>query len=268
MKQVKIILSAFVLMLVAVLTTSCNFCSGAVSSSNFSYSQGDLTPKPFKTIEVDVVADVYYTQNDGDKCDVRLDYSSIDDADLAQQMKEKVRVAYRDGGVVIGVQGKLTGANNMKQGKRLKIYITSPDIVAITMEGIGTFNTENINTDTLKIDNEGVGSVNIGKLLANKVTLDNEGVGSVRVKEMQVDALKVDNEGVGSVHIGNHKGKTVKIINEGVGNVTAKVDCESVDANLEGVGSIKLSGVTRQFSHSKDGVGSIKSSDLKVIRTR
>lgn len=264
MKQVKMILSSFVLMLVAVLTTSCGFNSGTVSSSDFSYTQGDLTPKPFKAIEVDVVADVYYTQNDGDKCEVRLDYSSIDDSDLVKQMKEKVRVAYRDGGVVIGIHGKLTGANNMKQGKRLKIYITSPDIVAIKMEGIGSFNTENINTDTLDIDNEGVGSVNVGKLLANKVTLDNEGVGSIRIKEMQVDSLKVDNEGVGSVKIENHKGKTVRIINEGVGNVTAKVDCESVDANLEGVGSIKLSGITRHFSHTKDGVGSIKSSDLKV----
>ena len=266
MRQLKIILGTFGLMLVAVLVTSCSFSSGTVSSSSFSYTQEDLTPKPFKAIEVDVEADVYYTQNDGDKCDVRLDYSSIDDSDMMRQLKEKVRVAYRDGGIVIGIHGKLAGVNNMRQGKRLKIYITSPDIVAITMEGVGTFNTENINTDTLKIDNEGVGSVNIGKLLANKVTLDNEGVGSVRIKEVQVDALSIDNEGVGSVSVDNHKGKIVKIVNEGVGNVTAKVDCQFMDAKLEGVGSIKLSGVTRQFTHSKDGVGSINISDLKIIK--
>lgn len=239
--------------------------SGSTMSSDLSYSDDDLRAKPFKAIDVDVVADVYYTQNDGDECSVRLDYSAIKDADFAQTLKEKVKVVYRDGEVKIGCKGRVnvpSSANS--EGKRLKIYITSPDIVKITQEGVGTFHAKTINTDKLKIDNEGVGSVTIEKILANALTVENDGVGSVRIAEVTGDNVKVENDGVGSVSLGFFKGGKLDIDNDGVGKVSAKVDCQSVKANLDGVGGIKLSGVTGSYDRNRDGVGSISDRDLKV----
>ena len=270
------------------------FCSCSMGSTTTSemkggldYTQNDLTAKPFKAIDVDVVASVYYTQNNGDECNVRLDYSAIKDDEFAQKLKEKLKVVYRDGEVKIGLTGKLKVPARCNSEKyRLKIYITSPDLVKITQEGVGSFYAKSINSDRLEIDNEGVGSVNINKILANKLEVTNEGVGSVTIDEAKGDVMKIDNEGVGSVKVGRvamgdlkvdnegvgsvtldfFKGGNLKINNEGVGKVSAKVDCQILNVDLDGVGGVNLSGVTGTYTRHKDGVGSISDRGLKVGR--
>lgn len=286
MKSVGLMVAGAAMFLAAAGLTACSFDStGSTVKGDLNYVQDDLRQKPFKAIDVEAVADVYYTQNDGDKCDVRLDYSAIKDAKFLQQMKEKLKVVYRNDEVVIGYNGRLTvPASCNSENKRLKIYITSPDLLKVTQEGTGSFHAKTINSDRFAIDNEGVGSVYIGKILANKVTVDNEGVGSVNIDDvagdnMTVDnegvgsvkitnvsmgSLKVDNEGVGSVNLGFFKGGSLNILNEGVGSVKAKVDCQSVHATSEGVGGINLSGVTRQYSKKKDGIGGISDNGLTV----
>lgn len=264
-------------------------CSMGSSSSemkgNLNFTQDDLTAKPFKAIDVDVIASVYYTQNNGDECSVRLDYSAIKDAEFVQKLKEKLKVVYRDGEVKIGLNGKLKVPAVCNSEKyRLKIYITSPDLVKIAQEGVGSFYAKSINSDRLKIDNEGVGSIKIGKILANKLevtnegvgsvniddvagddmNIDNEGVGSVKISKVEMGSVKLDNEGVGSVSLGMFKGGSLIIKNEGVGSVKAKVDCQSVNATSEGVGGVNLSGVTRQYNKNKGGIGGISDGGLIV----
>ena len=268
--------------------SSCSMGSSASEmKGNLNFTQDDLTEKPFKAIDVDVIASVYYTQNNGDECSVRFDYSAIKDAEFVQKLKEKIKVVYRDGEVKIGLNGKLkvpAACNSEKN--RLKIYITSPDLVKITQEGVGSFYAKTINSDRLEIDNEGVGSVNIDKILANKLDVTNEGVGSVSIDDAKGDVMKIDNEGVGSVKVGRvvmgdlkvdnegvgsvtldfFKGDYLKINNDGVGKVSAKVDCQILNVDLDGVGGVHLSGVTGKYTRHKDGVGSISDGGLKVGR--
>ena len=268
--------------------SSCSMGSSASEMrGNLNFTQDDLSEKPFKAIDVDVIADVYYTQNDGNECSVKMDYSAIKDAEFVQKLKEKLKVVYRDGEVKIGLNGKLkvpAACNSEKN--RLKIYITSPDLVKITQEGVGSFYAKTINSDRLEIDNEGVGSVNIDKILANKLDVTNEGVGSVSIDDAKGDVMKIDNEGVGSVKVGRvamvdlkvdnegvgsvtldfFKGGNLKITNDGVGKVSAKVDCQILNVDLDGVGGVHLSGVTGKYTRHKDGVGSISDGGLKVGR--
>lgn len=239
---------------------------GDMSGGDVSYSASDLKPKAFKKIDVEVVADVFYTQNNGDKCEVRLDFSDIKDEKMAQELKEKVKVLYRKDAVEIVLDGKVRGATKLGSGNRLKIYITSPDIVVIDMSGVGVFHADTINTDTITIDNEGVGSINVKSLLANKCDIDNEGVGSVKMENVKADRMTIDNEGVGSVKIAQFDGGKVYITNEGVGSVKMNVNCDYVRATLEGVGGIHLSGVTHRLDEDKDGIGSVKKKDLQIIK--
>jgi len=274
-----------VMLAVTAVMSSCKSNWNTGMSGNIEYTQNELKARSFNKISVSLPCDVYYTQNDGDACNVKVDYSGIDDPELVAELKEKVKVAYRNGGVEIGCKNKITVPSSCNaEGKRLKIYITSPDIVKITQEGVGSFHAKDINSDRLTIDNEGVGSVYITKILANqldvdnegvgsvnideatgdKMTIDNEGVGSVKVKTVAMGNLGVDNEGVGSVALDFFKGGNLKVVNEGVGKVTAHVECKSVNATLDGVGGIHLSGSTQTYTRNKDGVGSISDRDLKV----
>ena len=134
MKSIGLMVAGAAMFLAAAGLTACSFDStGSTVKGDLNYVQDDLRQKPFKAIDVEAVADVYYTQNDGDKCDVRLDYSAIKDAKFLQQMKEKLKVVYRNDEVVIGYNGRLTvPASCNSENKRLKIYITSPDLVKVT----------------------------------------------------------------------------------------------------------------------------------------
>ena len=266
MKRMKMMMVAALMLTAFAGFAACSYGNCGSMGGNLNYLEQDLQPKAFKAIDVDVVADVYYTQNDGDKHDVRLDFSAIKDKDLAERMKESVKVVYRDGGVEIGLSKRISGTSDMGSGKRLKVYITSPDLVKVGLEGVGSFRADKVNSDRLDIDNEGVGSVYIKQLLANKVSVDNEGVGSVELGNVTGDVLDIDNEGVGSVKVAFYKGGSLKIDNEGVGHVSAKVDCHSVRASLDGVGSVTLSGVTKDYHKEKDGVGSFNDKGLKVLK--
>ena len=248
---------------------SCSYSNGIMSNGtidtgNLHFVEADLKEKPFTKIEVETVADVYYVQNNGDQQSVRFDFTQIKDDKLRKQFEDKAVAIYREGKLIIGLKSKITGVSKLNSGNRMRVYITSPDLVKITLEGIGAFHSDAINSDVFDIDNEGVGNIEIKNLLANRVGIDNEGVGSVTVLRLQSDAVNIANEGVGNVKIGHFKGGRLKIDNEGVGKVEAQVDCESIHAMLEGVGNIKLSGTTNSLTKEKDGVGSYQISDLKI----
>ena len=84
--------------------SSCSMGSSASEmKGSLNFTQDDLTEKPFKAIDVDVIADVYYTQNDGNECSVKMDYSAIKDQEFVKKLKEKLKVVYRDGEVKIGL---------------------------------------------------------------------------------------------------------------------------------------------------------------------
>lgn len=250
-------------------STSCAFSGNsgnAVLNGDLKFTQADLREKPFTEIDIETVADVYYTQTNGDQQEVRLDFSRISDAKLKKQLTENVKVVYRENKVIIGLASRVKGISKLKNNERLRVYVTSPDLVKISLEGVGSFNSDAINSDVFDIDNEGVGNVYVKNLLANKVEISNEGVGGVRIDNIQSDHVDIDNEGVGNVQIIQFKGGKLSIDNEGVGKVEAHVDCQFVKATLEGVGNIKLSGVTRRLFKEKDGVGSFQTSDLKVLQ--
>lgn len=251
------------------MSTSCAFSGNSgntVLNGDLKFTQADLSVKPFMEIEIETVADVYYTQTNGDQQDVRLDFSKISDPKFKKQLMENVKVVYRENKMIIGLASRVKGISKLKNNERLRVYVTSPDLVKVSLEGVGSFNANAINSHVFEIDNEGVGNVNVKNLLANKIEITNEGVGNVRIDNMQSDHVDIDNEGVGNVQIALFKGGHLDIDNEGVGKVDAHVDCQSVKATLEGVGNIKLSGVTRQLIKEKDGVGSFKTGDLKVLR--
>lgn len=266
MKTMKRMMVGALMMVSVAAMTSCSMGGNYNVSGNLQYSQQDLQPKAFKTIDVSVVADVYYTQNNGDKHDVKLDFSAIQNDKYREALKEKVKVVYRDGGVEIGIKGNLSGLKGMDEGKRLKIYITSPDLVKVDMEGVATFHAGTINSDQLEIDNEGVGTVYVKEVLANKLKINNEGVGGVTIDKVTGDDFSIDNEGVGKVNVGFFKGGKLDIDNEGVGKVSVEVDCQSVKAALEGVGGITLSGKTQFYKKEKDGVGHFSDADLKYAK--
>lgn len=260
MRKVKMMMTLAVMAMVAAVFESCK-CSSTSDSGNREYSKEELTAKPFTKIEVEAVANVYYTQNNGEETNVRVDYASVRNEEVKAEYKRTLQFVYKDNKLII----TQTGGNFKNKNEVIDIYVTSPDLVAISNDGVGKFESNSINSDNFSISHDGVGKTIIKNLLANKIDIDNDGVGSINVEKLKGDVVSISLDGVGSTQVGNLKCQTLTISSDGVGSVKAHVDCEKVDVSLDGVGSVKLSGVTRHLNKQKDGVGSINTGNLKVM---
>ncbi len=263
MNRLKVALAAIAIFVMGMSVSSCRINDSSLYG-NLSYSEKELKPRSFDKIDVDMVCNVYYTQNNGDKHAVRFDYSDVKDPEMVKALKDKVKAVYRDNGVLeIGFSGSIPGLNSVDGNSRLKVYITSPDLVKVVQEGVGSFYSDCINSDHLTFDNEGVGSICIKKILANQLNIVNEGVGSVEIDEVTGGNASLDNEGVGNVKLGYFKGDALIIKNEGVGKTTADVDCNYIKASQDGVGGIYLSGVAHRWKMVRNGVGKIHTAKLR-----
>lgn len=107
----------------------------------------------------------------------------------------------------------------------LSIYISAPDLQKVIFEGVGSFNCKS---------------------------------------RLSLKDVKFDIQGVGSLNVADLHARNVKIALEGVGNGELTVDCDRLDASVEGVGSLTLSGKARSAHISKDGIGSVSTRRLKV----
>lgn len=117
------------------------------------------------------------------------------------------------------------GKKTTRNVNGLSIYISAPDLQEVTFEGVGSFNCKSrLNLKDVKFDVQGVGNLNVADLHA----------------------------------------RNVKITLEGVGNGELTVDCDRLDASVEGIGSLTLSGKARSAHISKDGIGSVSTRRLKV----
>ena len=117
------------------------------------------------------------------------------------------------------------GKKTTKNVNGLSIYISAPDLQKVIFEGVGSFNCKS---------------------------------------RLSLKDVKFDIQGVGSLNVADLHARSVKITLEGVGNGELTVDCDRLDASVEGVGSLTLSGKARSAHISKDGIGSVSTRRLKV----
>lgn len=117
------------------------------------------------------------------------------------------------------------GKKTTKKIDGLSIYLNAPDLQEVVLGGVGSFECKSrLNLKDIKFEITGVGSLNVADLHA----------------------------------------RNVKISLEGVGNGELTVDCDQLDANVDGVGSLTLSGKAKSAHISKDGIGSVSTRQLKV----
>jgi len=199
----------------------------------------------FSGIDISTVGDVYYTQStDGE---TKLEIYGPDN------IIELIEVSIENNTLYLSMEKK----NRVKNVKKMKIMITTPDLKDITFNGVGNVNIENgLTTTTLNIGHHGVGDINIKGLSANELSTNSTGVGNARLSG-EVSRAILNSRGVGNIDADELKAGSVEAAARGVGNITCYAT-ESISASVDGVGSIKYKGSPADKRISKNGIGSIK----------
>lgn len=150
----------------------------------------------------------------------------------------------------------------------VKIYVTSPDIVGISVKGSGDFVAKNkIDTDAMTVELYGSGDIDIFDIICNEIKTTLKGSGDI-----DIDRLRCASSGVWLTGSGDIKMRQIGVKNTylslvGSGDVSISFhECGSVKANLTGSGDITLSGSIKQLDKTKRGSGDYHTSHLNVGR--
>jgi hypothetical protein len=210
--------------------------------------------------QVDVVGSpsVYYTQSNATSLRIEGPKSKV----------ERIEVTNDDGILRIKYKGGDINLFGSSSKGKVKVYITSPDLIGVTVHGSGDF----ICKDSLDTDNLNVGL---------------HGSGDIKFRTIVCDHIKAEVVGSGDVELGNVQTQTAHIQVTGSGDASAQLKhCAQTDISLTGSGDVKvgftnggqancqvtgsgdidLRGELRQLTKSKSGSGSINTDHLKLAQ--
>ena len=170
--------------------------------------------------------------------------------------------------------GQRTFDKNFFKGRsrhELKIYVSSPDLIAITSTGAGDVKVVSaLDTDVLRIEQKGAGDVEFEKpLICDQLFVSQYGAGDADLDKVTAQTVSLDLYGAGDVEVKSLRAAKIDIKLQGAGDIDVKLDrAGTVNSTLYGVGTIELEGTVNVVNVKRFGSGSIDTSKLRVMTGR
>ncbi len=159
-----------------------------------------------------------------------------------------------------------SGFNFFNSFADVKVYVTSPDLIGLTIKGSGNFESKSkIDSDNLAINVIGSGDVDLADIICDNLKLKLQGSGDVEINSLRCATSSIDLQGSGDIKIIEYQVKNTNIGVYGSGDValTAK-KCGTINAIVCGSGDITLSGSAQHLNKTIRGSGDISSSRLST----
>lgn len=119
------------------------------------------------------------------------------------------------------------------------IAISMPALSAFHVEGAGSADLRNINSDTVDIGFQGAGRL-IASGKVKQLKLNAQGIGDVDTKALLAQDANVNFEGIGAVKV--YASQKLDAVVQGMGSLTYFGNPRSVNKKVEGIGSVKAGG--------------------------
>jgi hypothetical protein len=254
MKRKQFAIVGMMLLMSSATLVSCH--NTAVISKD--YVTEDRLIKGFEEVEVVGSPNVYYTQADSFSVRVKGPDNFVDNI-LTEKNGKTLTVRNKGKWGVVNI--------SFSDEDELAVYVTSPDLVAVRVNGSGDFiSTDLIDTDNMNITLRGSGDINIDKLLCDRCDVELIGSGDIDLPEVEAKETSAVLVGSGDIKMGLSKVADTRLSLKGSGDI--KVDfsegCRSVDCTVNGSGDIGLSGKIGHFRGEKHGSGDIDIANLTI----
>ena len=216
--------------------------------------------KDFEKIEISGSPNVYYTQADSFSVKVRC----------SEDGQENILTDVSDGTLFIRNRGKMGVLNIVIHDEdQAGIYVTSPDLVSVRLNGSGDFSSEQrVDTDMMEIVLRGSGDIAFKNLLCDACHVNLIGSGNIDIKRLEAKETDVNLIGSGDINLGQWRVLSTRLGLKGSGDISVSFHegCQAVDSELRGSGDIKLSGVVSRLSQQKSGSGDVNVDQLRIVK--
>lgn len=212
----------------------------------------------FEEIEINGSPTVFFTQADSSSVVVKGPEDAIKDI-----------ITEKDGKtLVIRNRGKVGIFNiSFHDNAKLNVYVTSPDIVAVRLNGSGDFLSEGrIDTDNMRVVLRGSGDIDVKSLICDQCDIELIGSGDIDLDRLEAQKVSTSLIGSGDVKLDLWNVMNTELSLKGSGDVNANFNqgCQTVRCDLNGSGDISLSGNVKRFSQQKHGSGDVNVDNLSV----
>ncbi len=214
--------------------------------------------KGFEEIEISGSPRVCYTQ--ADSFSVRVKGTKTGIENILTDVDGKT--------LTIRNRGKISLVNiSFSDDDALTVYVTSPDLTAIRLNGSGDFESDSrIDTDRLDIVLRGSGDIDVKDVICDRCEVELIGSGDINVTNMEAIETSASLVGSGDLNLGLMRVKDTWLSLKGSGDIEAdfREDCGRLECELRGSGDITVKGSVRQFDSHKNGSGDIHIDRLNV----
>ena len=214
--------------------------------------------KGFEEIEISGSPRVCYTQ--ADSFSVRVKGTKTGIENILTDVDGKT--------LTIRNRGKISLVNiSFSDDDALTVYVTSPDLTAIRLNGSGDFESDSrIDTDRLDIVLRGSGDIDVKDVICDRCEVELIGSGDINVTNMEAIETSASLVGSGDLNLGLMRVKDTWLSLKGSGDIEAdfREDCGSLECELRGSGDITVKGSVRQFDSHKNGSCDIHIDRLNV----
>jgi hypothetical protein len=259
MKRKQLFLTGMLLMAVAVMSTSCIHQTKAFKSATQIVSKSRFL-KGFEKIEISGSPNVYYTQADSFSVEVRC----------SEEGQENILTDVNDGTLFIRNRGKMGVLNVVIHDEdQAEIYVTSPDLVGVRLNGSGDFSSEKrVDTDAMEIMLRGSGDIGFKDLICDDCHVDLVGSGNIDMNRLEAKEVAASLIGSGDINLELWRVVSTRLGLKGSGDIKVGFNegCQAVDCELRGSGDIELSGVVNRFSQQKSGSGDVNVDKLRMVK--
>lgn len=185
-----------------------------------------------------------------------------------ENLVNKIITELDDRTLVIRNKGKIGMVNISLTGNdHLEVYVTSPDLTAIRLNGSGDFvSHRRIDTDNMEITLRGSGDIDISDLICDHCETELVGSGDVDIDRLEAQTSMVTLVGSGDMEVKQVYVQSTYITLRGSGDIAVDFQkgCQEVQTHLVGSGDVTLKGRVGKCAQQKSGSGDIDTSQLIV----
>ncbi len=200
---------------------------------------------PFSAVSLNVSGTVYLEQGSPQRVRVEASESTL----------EELITEVKDGTLVIRLKNNYSFWRNFNHGK-IEVYVTVPNIDALSVSGSGSIESGNIKSRTLDFKVSGSGDILVNNLDSKLVKANITGSGNIHLKGGSTDELSSTISGSGNLKAVNFQAANADLKVTGSGNcsLTAR---KSLKARVTGSGGISYKG-SPQLDTNVTGSGRVK----------
>ena len=210
--------------------TSCTSCRVSTWHVESSQSSETRQLRDFERIELLGSLDVKYQQADSFSVEVCAPEKYLD----------QVETIVDGNRLLLRMKGEGQFINfGVTDGDDVKVYVTSPDLIGVTLRGSGDFECVHlVDTDNLDITLNGSGDIRFADVICDRVNVSLVGSGDVDMRGVRTLWAGVNLVGSGDVKMCFDNSGKVEAHLTGSGDITLKGDVKDYKYNVRGSGDM------------------------------